>query len=178
VDIPTGTVTFLFTDVEGSTKLWETDPEAMRSALERHDSLMRAAFDSCGGYVFATGGDGFGVSFSRADSALEAAVRAQEALAGERWPDGSVISVRMGAHTGSASERDRDYFGPPVNRAARLMAVAHGGQVVCSQSTASLAGDSFPLVSLGEHRLRDLAAAEQVFQVGDGTFPPLRSVRN
>ena len=174
--MPSGTVTFLFTDIAGSTKLWETAPDGMRAALERHDSLMRAAFESHGGYVFATGGDGFGVSFARADDAVAAAVEAQHALDAQAWPDGAALRVRMGAHTGSASERDGDYFGPPVNRAARLMAVAHGGQVVCSQTTASLVGDALPLVALGEHRLRDLTSAETVFQVGEGAFPPLRSV--
>ncbi len=174
--MPSGTVTFLFTDIEGSTKMWETTPDAMRAALELHDSLLRSAFEASGGYVFATGGDGFGVSFTRADDALAAAAEAQRALEREEWPEGAAIRVRMGAHTGAASEREGDYFGPPVNRAARLMAVAHGGQVVCSQSTATLVGNEVPMLDLGEHRLRDLAAAEQVFQMGDETFPPLRSV--
>jgi class 3 adenylate cyclase len=173
---PSGTVTFLFTDIEGSTRLWESAPEAMRLALERHDSLTRSTVDAHGGYVFATGGDGFCVAFGRAGDALSAAVGLQEALADETWPEPADIRVRMGLHTGEASERDGDYFGPAVNRVGRLMATAHGGQVVCSQSTASVVGDGFALQGLGEHRLRDLAAAEPVFQVGEGVFPPLRSV--
>lgn len=173
---PSGTVTFLFTDIEGSTQMWESAPEAMRSALERHDVLARSTVEAHGGYVFATGGDGFCVAFGRAGDALSAAVALQTALAEEAWPEPASIRVRMGLHTGEASERDGDYFGPAVNRAGRLMSTAHGGQVVCSQSTASVVGDGFALQSLGEHRLRDLAAAETVFQVGHEDHPPLRSV--
>ncbi len=174
--LPSGTVTFLFTDIEGSTQMWETAPDVMRLALERHDGLTRAAIEAHDGYVFATGGDGFCVAFAGADGALASALEIQAALGAEEWPDEAVIRVRMGVHTGEAAERDGDYFGPAVNRAGRLMATAHGGQVVCSQSTATLVDDPGRLVSLGEHRLRDLAAAEQVFQVGDGHFPMLRSV--
>jgi predicted ATPase/class 3 adenylate cyclase len=173
---PSGTVTFLFSDIEGSTQLWESVPESMRSALERHDALVRAAIEGHGGYVVKTTGDGAHAAFGRAGDALAAAVAMQEALSGEPWPEGATVRVRIGLHTGETSERDGDYFGPAVNRAARLMAVAHGGQVVCSQQTAGLAGDVASLRSLGEHRLRDLGAAELVFQVGDGVFPPLRSV--
>ncbi len=108
--------------------------------------------------------------------ALATAEAAQAIFRAESWPEGVEIRVRMAVHTGEASERDGDYFGPAVNLTARLMATAHGGQVVCSASTASLADPSVPLRSLGEHRLRDLASAQQVFQVGDGSFPPLRSV--
>jgi predicted ATPase/class 3 adenylate cyclase len=174
--LPSGTVTFLFTDIERSTQLWESVPESMRPALERHDALLRAAIDAHGGYVVKTTGDGVHAAFGRAGDALAAAVAMQEGLGAEPWPEGATVRVRIGVHTGEASERDGDYFGTVVNRAARLMAVAHGGQVVCSQSTAALAGNGSALRSLGEHRLRDLAAAEQVFQVGDGVFPPLRSV--
>ena len=171
-----GTVSFLFTDIEGSTQLWDSVPDAMRPALERHDEIFRSCIGACDGYVFSIGGDGFGAAFARAADALTVAVAMQEALAAEPWPDGAVVRVRMGVHTGEVSERDGNYFGTAVNRAARLMAVAHGGQVVCSQASATLAGDAVSLRSLGEHRLRDLAAAEQIFQVGEGSFPPLRSV--
>jgi predicted ATPase/class 3 adenylate cyclase len=173
---PSGTVTFLFTDIEGSTRLWESAPNAMRVALERHDAVLRAAIEAREGYVFSTGGDGYAVAFARAGDALAAAIDAQHALAAEPWPEGTTIRVRMGVHTGEAAERNGDYFGPPVNRTARLMAIAHGGQVLCTQATAALAGPDTSLRSLGEHRLRDLAAAEQVLQVGDGMFPSLRSV--
>jgi predicted ATPase/class 3 adenylate cyclase len=173
---PSGTVTFLFTDIEGSTRLWDSVPDAMGVALERHDAILRGAIEAHDGYVFATGGDGFAAAFVTSAAALGAAIDVQRGLTAEPWPAGAAISVRMGVHTGEAAERDGDYFGPALNRAARLMAVAHGGQVVCSQSTAALVGADAKLQSLGEHRLRDLTAAESVFQVGDGVFPPLRSV--
>jgi class 3 adenylate cyclase len=168
-------VTFLFTDVEGSTRLWETAPDAMRVALVRHDEIVQTAIRGHGGLVFSSGGDGFAAAFARAGDALAAALDAQAALVGEVWPVGARLGVRIGLHTGEVEERGGDYFGPAVNRAARLMAVAHGGQTVCSQVTAGLV-DRAGLRSLGEHRLRDLGAAEQIFQVGGGVFPPLRSV--
>ena len=113
----------------------------MRVALERHDAILRSAIDAHGGYVFSTGGDGFGVAFARAGEAVAAAVEAQTAAGrAEPWPEGAPIRVRMGLHTGEADERDGDYFGTPVNQAARLMAVGHGGQVLCSAVTAGLVG--------------------------------------
>jgi predicted ATPase len=148
----------------------------MAAALARHDTLVRGAIETHGGYVFATAGDGFAAAFSRAGDALAAAAAAQVGLSEEQWPAGAAIKVRIGLHTGVAEERGGDYFGPALNRGARLMAIAHGGQVVCSQATAALAGPKAGLRNLGEHRLRDLQAAEVVFQAGDGTFPPLRSV--
>ena len=163
--LPSGTVTFLFTDIEGSTQLWESAPDAMRPALERHDLLLAAAVEAHGGHLVKMTGDGLHAVFDRAGDALAAGVAMQAALAAEPWPDGATVRVRMGVHTGEASERDGDYFGTAVNRAARLMAVANGGQVLCSQSTAAVAGDGFGLRGLGEHRLRDLGAAETVFQV-------------
>ena len=173
---PSGTVTFLFTDIEGSTRLWDAAPNTMQAALERHDHILRTAVEGHGGYIFATGGDGFAVAFNRVGDALAAAVAAQEELGVESWPEGASIRVRMGLHTGEAAERQGDYFGPTVNRTARLMATAHGGQIVCTRSTAELVDSAVGLRSLGEHRLRDLAMAEQVFQVGGDLFPPLRSV--
>jgi len=168
-------VTFLFTDIEGSTRLWQEAPDAMRQALERHDSILRAAIDARGGYVFSTGGDGFGVAFAGSGDALAAAAEAQAALVAELWPEGADVWVRMGLHTGEVTERDGDYFGTPVNQTARLMASGHGGQVLVSSATAAVAG-RVGLVDLGTHRLRDLAEAQQVFQFGEGRFPPLRSV--
>jgi sugar (pentulose or hexulose) kinase len=156
--------------------LWEAAPEAMQAALERHDAIVRFEVEAHGGVVFATGGDGFAVAFDRAGDAVAAACAAQAALREERWPERAQIRVRMGLHTGEASERSGDYFGPAVNRAARLMAVGHGGQVVCSEVTATLAEDVAEVVDLGEHRLRDLSAPQRVFQVGSGKFPPLRSL--
>jgi len=165
----------LFTDIEGSTRLWAADPDAMRVGLARHDAIIRAAVAGHGGYVFSTGGDGFGVAFARSGDALAAAGDAQATLGIEPWPAGVEIRVRMGVHTGEAEEREGDYFGTAVNRAARLMAAGHGGQVLVSMATAAVV-DSAPLLDLGEHRLKDLSAPQRVFQLGEGRFPPLRSV--
>jgi class 3 adenylate cyclase len=184
VGVPSGTVTFLFTDIEGSTGLWESAPEAMRAALARHDAILRSAIAQHGGYVFATGGDGFAAAFARAGDALRAAHDAQVSLTTEGWPGPARLRVRMGLHTGEVQERGGDYFGPAVNRAARLMAAAHGGQVLASGVTARLVGDQLParvtLVDLGEHRLKDLDVPEHVFQVTgktlDREFPPLRTL--
>src|SRR3989454_12654008 len=131
-DPPTGTVTFLFTDIEGSTRLWEQHPEAMRHALARHDALLRQAIELHRGHVFKTMGDQFCAAFATAPDALAAALTAQQALGAEPWPlpspprgggGGGVgpLRVRMALHTGAAEQRDRDYFGPPLNRAARLL---------------------------------------------------------
>jgi len=168
-ELPSGTVTFLFTDIEGSTRLWEQFPDAMRDALARHDELLRDAIEARDGYVVKTTGDGFHAAFGTADAGVIAAVEAQRALDDEAWPVPVPLLVRMGLHTGVASSRDGDYFGSSLNRAARLMGVAHGGQVVCSQATADLArevlDDGVDFVDLGEHRLRDLSRAERVFKI-------------
>ena len=172
---PSGTVTFLFTDIAGSTSLWELAPEAMRTALAEHDVIVRGAIGANGGHVFATGGDGFAAAFARPEDAADAATKAQGALADHDWPEEAPVRVRMGLHTGAAEERGGDYFGPAVNRAARLMGLGHGGQILCSSATAELL-DRAELVDLGEHRLRDLSAPQHVYQVGTGRFPPLRSL--
>ena len=165
----------MFTDIEGSTSLWEKYPVGMRSALNRHDEIVRGVIDARGGHVFATGGDGFAAAFGRADEAAKAALEAQDGLATQEWPEGITVRVRMALHTGAAEERGGNYFGPAVNRAARLVALGHGGQVLCSSVTAELL-DGFDVVDLGEHRLRDLSGRQRVFQVGSGRFPPLRSI--
>jgi predicted ATPase/class 3 adenylate cyclase len=182
-ELPTGTVTFLFTDLEGSTRLWEEQPEAMRTALARHDELLIAAIAAHGGHVIKGMGDGVHAVFATADAAVAAAVEAQQAVEGEPWGPIGSLRVRMGLHTGVAEQRGDDYFGPTLNRAARLMAVAHGGQVVCSHATADLARDvlaEVEFLDLGEHRLRDLSRAERVFQVCAAglrsAFAPLQSV--
>jgi predicted ATPase/class 3 adenylate cyclase len=180
---PSGTVTFLFTDIEGSTRLWESAPEAMRVALARHEEIVRGAIESHDGYVFATSGDGFAAAFASPPDAIAAAITAQAALAAEARLEGVVLLLRMGLHTGVVEERDGNYFGPALNRTARLMALAHGGQVVASAATAEVVADTLPpevnLVDLGEHLLRDLSRRERIFQVaapGLATeFPPLRS---
>jgi len=173
---PSGTVTFLFTDIEGSTRLWESAPEAMRDALARHDQLLRTSVAEHGGHVFSTGGDGLAAAFARAADAAHAARAAQARLGDELWASDAQIKVRMALHTGEAHERDGDYFGPALNRTARLMALGHGGQILCSRVTADLLDGSVPLVDLGEHRLRDLLAPERVLQIGDELFPPVQSV--
>ena len=182
--LPSGTVTFLFTDVEGSTRLWEEHSDAMQRALARHDELIRHAIDAHDGYVVKTTGDGFHAVFDTADAAAMAALDAQVALAAEPWGEIGSLRVRMGLHTGTAEQRDGDYYGSVLNRAARLMSVAHGGQVLVSQVTEQLIRDVVPseveIVDLGEHRLRDLAAAMHVFQLSRAAlvleFPPLRSL--
>ena len=137
---PTGTVTFLFTDIVGSTRLWDEHPGAMPEALGRHDAIVRAAIGAHGGFVFSTGGDGVGAAFQRAGEAVAAAVDAQRTFQAELWPAGVNLWVRMGIHTGEAQERDGDYFGPPLNKAARLMGAARGGQVAVSSTTAEIIG--------------------------------------
>lgn len=174
IALPSGTVTFLFTDVEDSTRLWESDASHMAGAVERHDELVGHAIRSHGGYVFTTAGDSFAAAFSSASGALAAALSAQASLAAEEWPVEPPVRVRMGLHTGEAFERDGDYFGPAVNRAARVMGCGHGGQVLLSSATASIVGDD-SLLELGEHRLRSLEKAERIFQAGDASFPPLRA---
>jgi class 3 adenylate cyclase len=173
---PSQTMTLLFTDIQGSTRLWQQDETAMRAALSRHDGLLRTVIAEHGGAVFSSMGDGMAAAFGSASSAVAAAADAQARLAAERWPTQAPIRARMGLHTGEAELREGDYFGTTVNRTARLMAVGHGGQVLCSSVTADLVGDTVALVDLGEHRLRDLDRPMHVFQVGPGTFPPLRSL--
>ncbi len=183
-ELPSGTVTFLFTDLEGSTRLWERHPEAMRPALECHDALLRAAVEEHRGLVVKTTGDGLHAVFVTTRDALAAALAAQRALATQDWGATGELRVRMGLHTGDAEARDGDYYGPATNRAARVMAAAHGGQVVVSHATEEIVRDSLPhevgLTDLGEHRLPDLARPERVFQVvAPGLrrdFPPLRSL--
>ena len=177
-DVPAGTVTFLFTDIEGSTRQWEESPAEMSAALERHDTIVRHAIGGHAGYVFATGGDGFCAAFPTAAHAADAAVEIQRGLLAE--PGRIPFGVRIGLHTGEATERDQNYFGSEVNRAARLMSIAHGGQVVISDSTEVLLRDRIVLRALGEHRLRDISGRMAVYQiVADGLpteFPPLRSL--
>ncbi len=176
-DWPSGTVTFLFTDVEGSTRLWEEHSEAMQGALARHDQILREAIEGNDGHVVKTTGDGFHAAFATAADAVLAAVSGQLALAREPWGAPGPLLVRIGVHTGPAQRRDGDYYGPAVNRAARLMSAAHGGQIVVSRATEELArdrvGPDATLLDLGEHRLRDVAQPERIFQV---EHPGLRPI--
>jgi predicted ATPase/class 3 adenylate cyclase len=183
-DRPSGTVAFLFTDIQGSTRLWEREPAAMSAALARHDALLRAAVEAQDGVVFKTIGDAFCAAFSTTADALAASLAAQQALAAEGWPTSQPILVRMALHCGAAEERDGDYFGPSLNRVARLLSAGHGGQVLLSLAAEELVRDLLPagvtLRDLGEHRLRDLIRPERVFQlVGPGlaeAFPPLKTL--
>ena len=134
---PTGTLTFLFTDIEGSTRLWENNAPAMQAALARHDELLRWAIEERGGYIFKTVGDAFCCAFWTATEALEASLESQRSLLNERWAESTPLRVRMALHVGVAEERDGDYFGPHLNRVARLMSAAHGGQVLLSSSARS-----------------------------------------
>ncbi len=169
---PSGTVTFLFTDIVGSTSLWDAYPSAMAEALALHDGIIRRAIDRCGGHLFATGGDGFAAAFGRASDAVVAAIEAQRELCTTVWPDPAPLSVRMGLHTGEAEERDGDYFGTAVNRAARLMGAAHGGQVVVSGVTASLVDgvDDVQLVDLGSVQLRGVNEPIRAFGVASSGY--------
>ena len=144
VPVPTGTVTLLFTDVQGSTRLWESEPDSMAPALRRHDEILRSGIEQAGGFVFKTVGDAFCAAFATPLSAVRAVLAAQRSLGSEQWPTSRPILVRMGVHTGVCEERDNDYFGPVVNRTARLEAVAHGGQVLISGTTAELLSDALP----------------------------------
>ena len=171
VEQPSGEVCFLFTDVQGSTRLWAEHTSAMEVALARHDELLCAAIESAGGYVFSTAGDGVGAAFPTAHAAVGAAIAAQTELHHEPWdglPDG--LDVRMGLHLGTAQERARNYFGPVVNLAARVMSAAWGGQVLCTTAVA----DAVDVTTdpLGEHRLRDVPGTTTLLQV---TVPGLRS---
>ena len=182
--LPSGTVTFLFTDLEGSTALWEEHPGLMQDALARHDAILRGAIAAHGGYLVKSTGDGVHAAFGTARDAVDAAVEAQRSLTAEQWGGTGPLKVRMGLHTGSAVIRDGDYYGPVLNRAARVMSVAHGGQVVCSEVTADILRDEriedVELVDTGVHRLRDLDRPERIIQLAavglERDFPRLRSL--
>jgi predicted ATPase/class 3 adenylate cyclase len=176
----------LFTDIEGSTKLWEHDAQAMQAALARHDEILRDAIEERGGYVFKTIGDAFCAAFPTAPEALEAALESQRGLVSSEGEQIGPLRVRMALHTGAAEEREGDYFGPPVNRVARLLSAAHGGQVLLSLATQELVRDASPvdarLEDLGERRLKDLFRPERVFQITTpdlpSEFPPLRTLES
>ncbi len=184
--LPCGAVTFLFSDIEGSTRLWELHPAAMRQALRRHDALLRQAVEANHGWVVKTTGDGLHAVFASPAQALAAALAAQLALQAEAWPElaPQALRARMGLHTGEAEGRAGDYYGPAVNRAARLMSAGHGGQVLVSALTAGLAQDDLPqcagLLDLGEHRLKDLVRPEHIYQLTHpdlpAEFPPILSL--
>lgn len=183
IEVP-ATTTFLFTDVEGSTRLWEQDPERMRPALARHDAIARAAVEQHRGVVVKTMGDGIHGAFDDPRDALDAVLQLQLGLADPAATGGIGLRVRCGLHCGAGERRDADFFGPAVNRAARIMAAAHGGQMLVSQAVAAQLGERLPhgvaLRDLGAVRLRDLASPERVYQVLHPQlrhdFPALRSL--
>jgi predicted ATPase len=169
-DLPTGTVTLLFTDIEGSTRLLDELGSRYADVFAEHQRALRAAFQGRGGFEVSTHGDALFYVFERATDAVAAAVEGQQALARGQ------VRVRMGIHTGEPTAADGDYLGLDVNRAARIMSAAHGGQVLVSQATRELLDSSFELRDLGEHQLKDLSAPIRLFQLGTATFPPLRSL--
>src|SRR5262245_58316731 len=186
-ELPAGTVTFLLTDIEGSTRLWETVPEAMETALERHNRLLGDVIAGHGGVVVTSRGEGdsFFAAFPSAVAAVEAAGACQLALNREPWPEGAELRVRMGLHTGEAHVQDGDYADhAPINRCARVKAAAHGGQVLVTKTTRDLVagrlGGGFGLTRLGEFRLRDLAEPELIYQLTHpdlpAGFPPIRTL--
>lgn len=184
MDLHASTYTFLFTDIEGSTRYWEHQPEAMRASLERHNEILRRAIEGNGGWVFRTAGDAFHASFKTATAALAAAAEAQRKLYTQEWELEGAIRVRMALHSGEAEEKDGDYVGGSLNRIGRLISVCHGGQTLLTQATQELVRDNLPegvtLLDLGRHRFRDLIYPERVFQAAieglPANFPPLKSL--
>ena len=185
--LPTGTVTFLMTDIEGSTRAWVREADAMPAAVSRHYEILDEAVAAHGGVRPVEQGEGDSVvaAFSRASDAVAAAVTAQQLLGAEPWPDGVALSVRMAIHTGEAQLRDDgNYFGLTVIRCARVRSCGHGGQVLLSDVTAALVSDRLPegsaLIDLGLHRLKDLGRPERVWQLQHpdlrAEFPPLQSL--
>jgi predicted ATPase/class 3 adenylate cyclase len=182
--LPTGAVTFVFTDIEGSTQRWEHHHAAMKDALVRHDVLMRDVIKRHNGYVFKTVGDAFCAVFNTPAAAVAAALEIQRGLLGGDFKEIDGLPVRIGVHTGLADERAGDYFGPAVNRVARLTSIAHGSQILISAATRELVkeeiADDVTLLDLGAHRLKDLTNPEHVWQVTTANlpaeFPPLLSL--
>ena len=169
---PSGTVTFLFTDVEDSTALWERYPSLMPEVLARHDDALREAIERHGGHIFTTAGDGFGAAFASAPEAVAAAVDAQRSLGSESWPGDVAVRVRMGLHSGTATERDGNYFGGVVNRAARIAAIGRGGHILLSAATADLVADEgWTMVDLGLHRLKGLERPERIVRLDAPALP-------
>ena len=180
VDLPNGTVTLLFTDVEGSTRLLRRLGQRYGAALEDQRRIVDAAVTAHGGTVIDSRGDELFAAFPRARSALAAAVAAQRALSEHAWPDGDTLKVRMGLHTGEPGLRDDGYLGLDVHRGARISAAAHGEQVLLSRTTRDIIGErGGEFIDLGEHELKDFPNAEHVFQVVvpglTRDFPPLRT---
>ncbi len=173
--LPTGNVTFLFTDIEGSTRLWEADRAAMARVVARHDAMLRTTIERHGGQVFKTVGDGFCAAFDTADGALVAAAAIQGAVAAENWRAPAPLRVRCALHTGLAEQRDNDYFGPTLNRLARLLTHAKGGETLLTAATFEIVRDFLPsdidVEERGEQALKDLARPEQIYRIVDRQSP-------
>ena len=169
IEMPTGTVTFLFSDIEGSTRLVQTLGDDYPELLDQHQRLLRSAFAEGGGVVVGTEGDSFFVVFPGASEALRSAIDSQRALEAHAWPEGGRIRVRIGLHTGEGTLGADSYVGVDVHRAARIAAAGHGGQVLVSDTTRTLVDHALPdgvaMRDLGEHRLKDLMKPERIFQV-------------
>jgi predicted ATPase/class 3 adenylate cyclase len=183
-ELPTGTVTFLFTDIEGSTRLLQQLGDAYPELLSEHHRLLRGAVEGTGGVAIGSEGDSLFAAFPSAIAALDAAVEAQRGLAGHNWPGGAEVRVRMGLHTGEALVRDGTYVGIDVHRAARIAAVGHGGQILISEPSKALVEQNLPpdveLRDLGRHRLKDLAQPERIYETViaglPSQFEPLHSL--
>jgi predicted ATPase/class 3 adenylate cyclase len=183
-DPPPEMLTFVFTDLESSTRLWERFPDAMRAAVERHDAILSGAVEDSEGRVVKVMGDGLMAVFSSASDGVAACLEAQRRLQVEAWGETGPLRVRMGLHAGEAQPRAGDFYGPPVNRAARIMAAGHGGQVLLSAVVAELTRERLPegagLRDLGDHRLKDLFQPERIFQLVHpalaSDFPPLATL--
>ncbi len=181
---PQGTVTFLFTDIQGSTKLWEAYPDTMKLALDHHDALMNQIMEAHNGYLVKSMGDGIFAAFASASDCAAAAVAIHRGLAEKNWDGVGSLLVRIGMHTGEAQLREGDYFGGVISRAARIMGIGYGGQTLVSEATQELLTDTLPtdlsLQDLGHHRLKDLARSENIFQLDhpdlDAEFPALKSL--
>jgi len=174
--LPSGVVTFVFSDIEGSARLWESDPDGMRLSLAHHDTIVRAIVEAANGTVFKHTGDGFGCAFESVTAGLEAAARVAAALASHDWK-GPALICRIGVHSGDAEPTDGDYFGATVTRTARLMDAGNGGQILVSEAARRLLGKDPPagmsLVDAGEHRLKDLGEPTRIYRLmGAGADDP------
>ncbi len=185
MDLPEGTVTFLFTNVEGSTRLWDLFPAVMPGAINRHEEILRGSINRLNGIVIKTTGDGLYAVFSSTIDAVQAALSCQRELAQETWnPKTGRLRIRIALHSGTAELRGGNYYGANVNRAARLLSAGHGDQILLSQSTRELIRQELPepvsLIDLGYHRLKDLLRPEHIYQLSvpdlPANFPVLRGL--
>jgi class 3 adenylate cyclase len=180
--LPSGTVTFLFTDIEGSTQLWSQNPQMMGAAIARHEAILREVITASGGVVFKTVGDAIYAAFASALDAVRVAVEGQRAVEAEAWDTSTPLQVRMALHSGVVEERGGDYFGLPLSRTARLLDAGHGGQILLSQATVELVREQLALEltlrHLGRYQLKDLTDPQHIFQLVapnlPADFPPLR----